>query len=157
MANPRQSVAMLKANGSRHYSKAQLEEREATEVKAPKTDKVEPPRYLPAPLAQKFNEIAPILVRMGTLTSLDADCLARYLVAEGNYIKATNKLTAAINAGNSTEADRWSAMQDRFFRQCRAAGLDLGLTVSGRCKLVLPCGTVPAPPDEEEAGLFGND
>lgn len=157
MANPRQSVAMLKANGSRHYSKAQLEEREAAEVKAPKTDKVDPPRYLPAALAQKFNEIAPILVRMGTMTSLDADCLARYLVAEGNYIKATNKLTAAINAGNSTEADRWSTMQDRFFRQCRAAGSDLGLTVSGRCRLVLPGGAVPAPPDDEEAGLFGDD
>lgn len=157
MGNNRQSVAMLRASGSRHYSKSQLEERAASEVKPPRVDRVDPPKYLPSPLANKFNEIAPVLVRMGILTSLDADCLARYLVAEGNYIKATNKLTAAINAGNSTEADRWSAMQDRFFKQCRSAGSDLGLTVSGRCKLVLPGGAVPAPPNEEEAGLFGDD
>lgn len=157
MPRKRQSVAALRASGSRHYSKAQLEEREAQELKAPTVEKLPPPSYLSQTLKSKFEKLAPVLIRMGVLTSLDADGLARYLIAEQNYLRATNRLMAAMNAGNTAEADKWSAIQDRFFRQCRASGSDLGLTVSGRCSLVLPPGYEPDRPPEEEADLFGDD
>ena len=157
MPRKRQSVAALRASGSRHYSNAQLEEREAQEVKAPPVERLPPPIYLPPSLRAKFEQLAPVLIRMGVLTSLDADGLARYLIAEQNYLRATNRLTAAMNAGNTAEADKWSAIQDRFFRQCRAAGSDLGLTVSGRCSLVLPPGYTAEEAPGEEADLFGDD
>lgn len=157
MSRPRKSVAALRASGSRHYSKQQLEEREAREVKAPPARELEPPVYLTESQARKFRELAPILINMGVLTSLDADGLARYLIAEQNYLRATNRLTQAMNAGNTAEADKWSAMQDRFFRQCRAAGSDLGLTVSGRARLELPPGFEPENPQGEEGDLFGDD
>lgn len=157
MPRKRQSVAALRASGSRHYSKAQLQEREAQEVKAPPVERLPPPIYLPPSLRAKFEQLAPVLIRMGVLTSLDADGLARYLIAEQNYLRATNRLTAAMNAGNTAEADKWSAIQDRFFRQCRAAGSDLGLTVSGRCSLVLPPGYAAEEAPGEEADLFGDD
>lgn len=157
MPRKRQSVAALRASGSRHYSNAQLEEREAQEVKAPPAKELLPPPYLPQSLKTKFEKLAPVLIRMGVLTSLDADGLARYLIAEQNYLRATNRLTAAINTGNTAEADKWSAIQDRFFRQCRAAGSDLGLTVSGRCSLVLPAGYESEEAPGEEADLFGDD
>lgn len=157
MGRRRKSTAELRASGSRHYSKAQLDEREKTEVKPPPVKVLEPPRYLQASLVEKFNLLSPILIKMGVLTSVDGDCLARYLIAENNYLRATNRLTAAMNTGNTVEADKWSAIQDRFFRQCRAAGGDLGLTVSGRGRLELPSGYEPEEAPGEEADLFGND
>ena len=156
MPRKRQPVAALRANGSRHYSNAVLDEREAKEVKAPPAKRLEPPSYLPKSLAEKFGKLAPILIRMGVLTSLDADGLARYLIAEQNYLRATNRLTAAMNTGNTAETDKWSAIQDRFFRQCRSAGADLGLTVSGRCSLELPTGYAVEEASGEEADLFGD-
>ena len=47
--------------------------------------------YVPASLAKKFRALAPILIRMGILTSLDGDGLARYLIAEHNYLRATKQ------------------------------------------------------------------
>lgn len=70
MSRRRQSTAELRANGSRHYSKAQLEEREAVEIKPPPTKTVEPPSYLPQSLVVKFRQLAPVLIRMGVLLSL---------------------------------------------------------------------------------------
>lgn len=157
MSRRRKSTAELRASGSRHYSKAQLEEREALEIKPPPAKTVEPPSYLPQSLVVKFRQLAPILIRMGVLTSVDGDCLARYLIAESNYLRATQRLTSAMNTGNTVEADKWSAIQDRFFKQCRAAGGDLGLTVSGRGRLELPAGIEPEEAPGEEADLFGDD
>lgn len=157
MPRKRQSVAALRASGSRHYTKAQLQEREAKEVKAPPAKQLAPPSYLSQSLKVKFEALAPILIRMGVLTAVDGDGLARYLISEQNYLRATNRLTAAMNTGNTAESDKWSAIQDRFFRQCRSAGSDLGLTVSGRCSLVLPPGYEAQEATEEEADLFGED
>ena len=150
-------VAALRAGGSRHYSKQQLDEREAREVKAPPAKDLAPPVYLTEIQAKKFRELAPILISMGVLSSLDADGLARDLIAEQNYLRATNRLTKAMNIGNTAEADKWSAMQDQFFRQCRTAGSDLGLTVSGRARLKLSLGYKPEDLDGEEADLFGDN
>lgn len=152
-----QPVAVLKANGSRHYSKEQLEQREAGEIKAPAVKSLEPPSYLSGNLADEFRKLSPILIKMGVLTAVDADGLARYLVAKSNYIRASNRLTAAINSGNTREADTWSAIQDRFFRQCRSAGSDLGLTVTGRCALSIPQKYMDERGDAEEDDLFGSD
>ena len=156
MSRRRKSVAELRAGGSRHYSKAQLEERERIEVKPPPVRTLEPPNYLPQSLGTKFLQLAPVLINMGVLTSVDGDCLARYLIAESNYLRATQRLTSAMNTGNTVEADKWSSIQDRFFKQCRAAGGDLGLTVSGRGRLELPSGTGPEETPGGEADLFGD-
>ena len=155
MGPRRKSTAELRASGSRHYSKAQLEERERMEIKPPPVATLAPPRYLPQSLKAKFGQLAPVLIKMGVLTSVDGDCLARYLIAEANYLRACQRVTSALNAGNTEEASKWSAIQDRFFKQCRAAGGDLGLTVSGRGHLQLPAGSQNEAPGEE-ADLFGD-
>lgn len=40
--------------------------------------------------------------------------------------------------------DRWGRIQERYFKQARACALDMGLTVSSRCRLVLPSVAVTA-------------
>lgn len=157
MAPRRKSVAELEASGSRHYSKAQLEERKRAEVTPPAAATVEPPCYLPKTLKSKFLQLAPVLIKMGVLTSVDGDCLARYLIAEANYLRATDRLAKALNAGDTGEVSKWSAIQHRFFRQCRTASSDLGLTVSGRGRLQIPDRYDPNEDFGEEVDLFGND
>ena len=43
-----------------------------------------------------------------------------------------------MNSGNAKGALEWSTLEDRYFKQARACAGDLGLTVTSRCKLVLP-------------------
>lgn len=151
-AKARKSAEALKAGGSRHYSKAELDAREAAEVKPLPVAEVLPPRYLPASLRDKFSSLAADLVSMGTMTTVDADTLARYLIAESNYLRCTNRVTAAINTGNTSEADRWVSMQDRYFRQLRAGAADLGLNARARSSITLPAECEAASDD----GLFGD-
>lgn len=154
----RKPAAALRASGSRHYTKAQLDEREKSEVQVPDAlkENITPPSYLTGTLVEEFNALSPTLSAMGVLTALDVDTLAQFLIARKNYIRTTNKLTPAITTGNARDADRWSAMQDRFLKQMRNAAADLGLTVSSRCNLnVAPPATVKT--DSEEVDLFGED
>ena len=154
MPRQRQTVAMLKANGSRHYTKEELTEREQREVRPPEVDELTPPKYLPKQLAGKFSEISGILLEMGLLSSLDGDCLARYLIAEHNYLNATQFVTKSMRMEDALEASKWASVQDKFFRQCRAAASDMGLTVTSRCRLEMPGGdSMAADPD---ADLYGD-
>ena len=126
------------------------------EIKAPTVDKLRPPSYLSGQLATEFAKLAPVLIQMGVLSSVDGDCLAMYLIAKQSYLRATKKFTDALNHGDADGASKWSAIQDRCFRQCRAAGMDLGLTVSSRCNLVIPNGASAVDIPGEEADLFGD-
>lgn len=152
MARRRQPVAVLRCSGSRHYSKAELAAREAAELRPARAEGVKPPPYLPESLRGKFDEVAQALAGLGVMTELDGDGVARYLLAEANYLRLSVRLTAAMNAGNIDAAYKLSSMQDRFFRQCRAAANDLGLTISSRCGLLVP----PQADRREEDELFGD-
>lgn len=152
MSGRKKSAASLRESGSRHYTKDTLAKREKAEVKAPPADEPPIPSYLPASLRPKFTDIAGTMIRMGVMSTLDGDALARYLISEHNYLRATNRLTAALNAGDADAAGRWSAVQDRFFKQCRALANDMGLTAASRCVLKrLSVDVDDASPDE----LFG--
>ena len=152
MPKRRQPAAVLRAKGSRHYSKDELDAREAMEPKPAKPGQVKPPPYLPESLREKFDEVAGAMTDLGVTTKLDSDGLARYLIAESHYLRMSVRLTAAMNAGNVDAAYKLSSMQDRFFRQCRAAAGDLGLTISSRCGLIVP----PTPSREGKDDLFGD-
>lgn len=137
MARAKEPVALLKAKGKSHYSKEYLEQREAREVKVDFVD-VEPPEYLQQSLRPKFEEIAAKLLAIGVMTELDADCLARYLIAEQQYLNISNRLVDAINRNDIGLMERLTRLQDKYFAQCRASGNDLGLSITSRAKLVVP-------------------
>ena len=90
------------------------------------------PAYLDAALRARFDALAPDLAAMGTLTRLDVDALARYVVSENEYLRVSKLTMDAIAAGNAGEADRWASCQDRLLKQCIAAGAEFGLTPSSR-------------------------
>lgn len=92
----------------------------------------EVPGWLAGSLRDRWNELAPIFTRMGTLTDLEAGILARYIVAENNYLQASNKLQEAMASGDGEEASRWLTVQDKLIRQTLTLGETLGLTAEKR-------------------------
>ncbi|MED4206584.1 phage terminase small subunit P27 family [Neobacillus mesonae] len=135
MARPRQPVELLAYKGKKHLTKAEIAERKATEVKAA-AEKVKAPAYLPKDLKREFKKIADELLAIGIMTNLDVDALARFLIAKKLYLDITKKL---LENPELIIADKdLVTSQDKLFKQSRAAASDLGLTISSRCKLVIP-------------------
>ena len=93
---------------------------------------IAPPAYLNASLRDRFNALAPDLAAMGTLTALDADALARYVISENEYLRVSQLAMDAIGRGDAAEADKWASCQDRLLRQCMTAGAEFGLTPGSR-------------------------
>ncbi|UQT53194.2 phage terminase small subunit P27 family [Bacillus velezensis] len=166
MARPRQPVDLLLVKGKKNLTKQEIEERRAQEVKAP-NDKVKAPSYLPKDLKREFKKIADELKNIGIMTNLDVDALARFLFAQKQYLEMTEVLletpiTALVDdddgnkfeVANKTYSDLL-INQDKLFKQCRQASSDLGLTISSRCKLVIPKKDDGKPKSKEEERFGG--
>lgn len=131
---PRQPISLIEAKGKKHLTKEEIAERKATEVKAP-NDKIRAPSYLDKDLKKEFNKIAKELKEIDIISNLDIDALARFIIARKLYIEITQQLVE--NPSLLLDKDT-VGIQDKFFKQCRSAASDLGLTISSRCKLVVP-------------------
>ena len=68
----------------------------------------------------------------------DADTIAAYCMARTEWLHATKLVNAALASGNLDDANGWGLVQDRFFKQARSCAGDLGLTISARCRLIVP-------------------
>ena len=90
------------------------------------------PEWLAGSLRARYAELAPVFTRMGTLTALETGILARYIVAENNYLQISNELQRALSAGDGEEAGRWLAAQEKINRQILTLGEALGLTAEKR-------------------------
>lgn len=158
MGRAKQPVNLLVLKGNKNLTKKEIEERKAQEVKAP-SDKVKPPSYLPTKLKKEFKRISSELVEIGIMTNLDNDALARFLMAQKMYIEVTDnlmKIPSVIEVPNIVKDEYGEKFQDgmkeaanpdfsellinqdKLFKQCRSAASDLGLTISSRCRLVMP-------------------
>ena len=135
LARSRQPINILEAKGKKHLTKQEIEERKNSEVQAPDNN-IKPPSYLPETLKKEFARIAGELKNIGIMSNLDCEALARFIVSECNYQKVTKKL---LKAG--VENPKYYGLlllQEKLFKMCRQSAGDLGLTISSRCKLVIP-------------------
>jgi P27 family predicted phage terminase small subunit len=137
VAGQRQPIELIIANGRKNLTKAEIEYRKNTEVKAPVGD-CSPPDYLPAKLKEEFESIADKLISIGIMTELDVDLLARYLLSKQAYLGLTSRYMKMLSSGNPADLEKIANLQDKSFKQCQSAARDLGLTISSRCKLVVP-------------------
>lgn len=138
MAGKRQPTDVVIAKGRKHLSKNEEAERRAGEVRAPTAKTAKPPKWLPEELRKEFRAVGKRLIALGIYTDLDADTLARYLVAQSEYLMATRYVHKAYAERDPEEVEDWSRIQDRHFKQARNCANDLGLTVTSRCRLVVP-------------------
>lgn len=159
MAGQRQPIGLIQAKGKKHLTKAEIEERQRTEIRAP-ADKVTAPTYLTASQKKTFKKIVKDLRTIDIVANLDVDALARLVIAQEKYIAVTEELdrqplmvtielptNKKDESGNpimykkevvNGEVERLALLQDRYFKQCRQGASDFGLTVSSRCRLVVP-------------------
>lgn len=159
MAGQRQPIELVIAKGKKHLTKAEIDERQRTEVKAA-ADKVTAPSYLSVTQKKTFKKIAKELKAIELITNLDVDALARLVIAQEKYIAVTEELdrqpimieveieTKQLDAAGqpiilkkqivNESIERLALLQDRYFKQCRQGAADFGLTVSSRCRLVVP-------------------
>ena len=151
MAGARQPTALVLAKGKKHLTKAEIAERLEREVQ-PCADDLTAPAYLTATQKKQFNKLAGQLDKVGIMGETDTDALARYVTAQSQYEAATKELRALMKTKPKQDDEEYYALldvwvtiqehlaklQDRYFKQAQTAATALGLTISSRCKLVLP-------------------
>lgn len=137
MAGQRQPIELVVSKGKKHLTKSEVENRKNSEVKA-ENDNIYAPEYLSKEQKLKFMKLADELNRIGIMSNLDCDCLARYVLSEGMYLMAIEKMNNPDVMDDAYKFKSYSDMQDKFFKQCQACAKELGLTISSRCRLVVP-------------------
>lgn len=172
MAGQRQPIELIVAKGKKHLTKAEIEERKKVEVKAA-SDKVTAPKYLSPTQKTTFKQIVKELRAIELVSNLDVDALARLVIAQEKYIAVTQEIDRqplmvevevatkqvdefgqpiTIKKGIvNSEVERLALLQDRYFKQCRQGAADFGLTVSSRCRLVVPKADKDAPKENKFA------
>lgn len=141
MPGPRQRLSVLEGNGRKHLSKAEKAQRAAQEVDLPKPKSLRVPKWLPEAHRKEFRTLARELLAADLgAAQLDADTLGRYVVAQAQYVQACALVGQALGQKNAAMLEKWSRAQDTWFKQARACANDLGLTITSRCRLVLPEG-----------------
>lgn len=151
MARPREPINLIVAKGKKHLTKEEYEARKSTEVTA-SSDNIVPPSYLVKKEKEKFNEISKQLLEIGIMSNLDCDILGRYLRAESEYIRLTkqlDKIKLMPDKKNNMSEEKQMELQLKKYsyiqkmqlkaaKQCNECARELGLTISSRCKLVMP-------------------
>lgn len=135
----KEPIALVELKGTNHLTKAEKEERAGSEINAP-ADNIVPPEFLTAKQKKRFNELAADLQDIGIMANIDAPALARYVVAEEQYETLSRILRKIMPqaADIPLYLTKLLTAQDKIFRQCRAAASDLGMTITSRCRIVIP-------------------
>ena len=64
--------------------------------------------------------------------------LGQFLVARERWLRADRLASAAIRARDEKLAREWTAVQGTYFKQCRQCAEAMGLSITSRCRLVVP-------------------
>lgn len=139
MSRQRQPVELILAKGKKHLTKTEIAARKAAEVKAEPAKQIRAPDYLPEELKKEFSRLARELVKLELVGKLDADVLARYVMSRESWIAAQARAFSAVHTcEDSKTVGQWARIENIYFNQCQACAAAMGLTISSRCKLVLP-------------------
>lgn len=139
MPKQREPVDLIVAKKRKHFTKKDIEERREKELKVPFKN-VLAPKYLNKQQKKEFYDIAYKLLEIGVMTELDEDALARYLLVKDEFLVYSKSIRDLLEVGEVGDAIVLGNQKDKLFKQVRAAASDLGLTITSRCKLVIPQG-----------------
>ena len=153
MAGQRLPIEVVQARGSKHLTKAEIQERKEREIK-PVTDDIIAPDYLTKKQKDIFYKLASQLEKLKIMGETDVDALARYIVANDAYVHATKQLRKSEVKNDPMKYESWSKIQERNFKMVRASANDLGLSISSRCKLVVPGANKEDKPKENKFAKF---
>lgn len=141
MAGQRLPLEVIEARGAKHMGKAETARRREAEIRNPEPVKrLMPPKWLPEEQRAEFNRVARELIALmpAMVSRLDADSIAAYCMARSAWLSASENAAAALTGSDLEGAQGWSLVQDRYFKIARSCASDLGMTISSRCRLVVP-------------------
>lgn len=162
-------VNLSVVDGGKHWTKDEIESRQASEIKMPKPKALTPPAWLSDPAKKIFRKYAKQLLDFpaGIISTLDAGTLARYCDCELSYAEASKhksvwleickrrleaickpdtvgvlgddakRLEEAYEEAKS-QVDFWSGQMVKFEKIARGCATEMGMTISSRCRLVVP-------------------
>ena len=134
----KEPIALVNLKGTNHLTKAEKEARKKAEIQAP-ADNIVPPDFLSKKQKSRFRKISGELKEIGIMANIDAPALARYIVAETEYERVTEQIAdARLDVDELKAYTALLTAQDKLFKQCRAAAADLGMTITSRCRIVIP-------------------
>lgn len=148
MGGQRLPLEVVQARGLKNLTRAEIAERREREIK-PITDNIIAPTYLTKKQKDEFDRIARQLQKLKILGETDCDALARYIVANDFYINAVKQMRKPEIKNDPIKFGAWAKIQERYFKQCRSSANDLGLSISSRCKLVVPEANKEAPKENK--------
>lgn len=163
------NLSVMEGGKGKHWTKAEVEARKASEPKLPKPMSLKPPAWLSEPAKKLFKSYAKQLLEFptGIISTLDVGTLARYCDCELSYAEASaqksfwlevchrrleaiccpdalampsddrQKLENAYEEAKA-QVDFWSGQMVKFEKMARSNATEMGMTVSSRCRLVVP-------------------
>lgn len=137
MSGQRQPIELVMARGRKNLTKSEIKERLDREIK-PITDDIIAPDYLTKKQKGEFDKIANQLKKLNIMGETDIDALSRYIIAKDFYINAVKNLRKSEVKSDPVAYEAWGRILERYFKQCRSSANDLGLSITSRCKLVVP-------------------
>lgn len=137
MSNQKQPIDLIVAKGRKHLTKAEIEFRKNSEVK-PIADDIHAPAWLTKKQRTQFDEYAEKLNDIGIMGETDVDQLARYVIAQDLYVKYSKELQKKEVLSDPYLTEQFLKNQDKVFKQCHTIASSLGMTITSRCKLVVP-------------------
>lgn len=137
MAGQRIPLEVIQARGAKHLTKAEIKERQEREIK-PITDNIIAPDFLTKKQTEEFYRIAEQLKKLKIMGETDVDALGRYIIARDFYVNAVKKMRSKEVRNDPEIFEAWARIQERYYKQCRSSANDLGLSITARCKLVIP-------------------
>lgn len=121
MPGPRRPMKVNLENGSKHWTKAEIDERQASEAKVPRPASLTCPKWLCKEAAKLFRGYAKELLENLPVSKLDAGTLARLCDAEWSYSEASKHKT------------EWLRISDNLLRQAAAAAECVDIDTGQSC------------------------
>ena len=165
MGRNKEPIDLILAKGkSKGYNKEEVERRRSQEVKA-KSDCILIPEFLPEELHDRFLFISEQLQAIGIMSNLDVDCLGRYVKYQYEWEKAIKGLDVIPPFKKdgrryipNEEYDKMVNIVNKLQKAVKQEASGLGLSITDRCKLVIPKVDIPEKSNEDPFdAFFGGD
>lgn len=128
----------LAVAGGKHWTKAEIEARQRSEVKVDRPKRLNSPKWLCDEAKKLFRAYAKELIANLPVSILDVGTLARLCDAEVQYQLAAKKRDEAYQDDDLKGYEFWCKAIVSFEKIAKGAANDLGCTISSRCRMVVP-------------------
>lgn len=146
----KEPVNVLIEKGKKHLTKDEIKKRKDEEL-VNFSDNIAIPKSLDKKFHKEFLYYVEELKRLDIISNLDVEILEKYLIIKDLH----NKCIKALSTGDNFMDKDLVLIQDKYFKQLITLSRELGLTITSRCKLVVPKKDEENKKDSALSILFG--